>query len=106
MSLVGQAYDAGDPAVVEAVNDVALQLFTGIYNMVCSTGVGRVIVGGCIVNLGQGFLKQLQMHAQKANGNHLVRGLTIDYGHIGFADSARGIAEYYLDKRFLLNHDK
>ena len=84
----------------EAIDNVAAQLFAGIYSVVCVTGIRRVIIGGGIERLGGSFLQRLRSMSGQRCGNLLMHGLTFDYGHIPPEDSGLGLAEYYIDKRF------
>lgn len=100
LELIGKAYDAGVREIVEAIDSVALQLFTGIYSVVCVTGIRRVIIGGGIEALGTGFLNRLRFLAKRTDGNVLMHGLTFDYGMVPAESSGIGIAEYFIDKVF------
>ena len=98
--MIGCACDAGEREICEAIDNVAAQLFAGIYSVVCVTGIRRVIIGGGIERLGGSFLQRLRSMSGQRCGNLLMHGLTFDYGHIPPEDSGLGLAEYYIDKRF------
>lgn len=100
LEMIGAAYDAGDEEIIGAIDNVAAQLFAGIYSVVCVTGIRRVIVGGGIERLGEGFLTRLRSLARRTNGNVLMHGLTFDYGSITAENSGIGVAEYFIDKKF------
>lgn len=100
LEMIGAAYDAGEAEIVKAVENVAAQLFFGIYSVVCVTGIRRVIIGGGIEKLGMGFLKCLRTLATRTTGNLLMHGLTFDYGCITAESSGIGVAEYFIDKKF------
>lgn len=104
LQMIGAAYDAEEKEIVNAVNNVAAQLFAGIYSAVCLTGIRRVIVGGGIEGLGQGFLQRLRFLAKRTNGNLLMHGLTFDYGRVNAENSGIGVAEYFIDKKFEIGH--
>lgn len=100
LEMIGEAYDSGDMEIIAAIDNVAAQLFAGIYSVVCVTGIRRVIVGGGIEKLGEGFLQRLRFLAKRTNGNVLMHGLTFDYGSITVENSGIGVAEYFIDKKF------
>ena len=100
LEMIGAAYDAGEREIVEAINNVAAQLFAGIYSVVCVTGIRKVIIGGGIEALGQGFLQRLRFLAKRTNGNLLMHGLTFDYGRVMVENCGIGVAEYFIDKKF------
>lgn len=100
LEMIGKAYSAGEREVVEAIDNVAAQLFSGIYSVVCVTGIRRVIIGGGIEKLGPGFLNHMRLLAKRTKGNVLMQGLTFDYGCISAESSGVGVAEYFIDKRF------
>ena len=99
LEMIGMAYDAGEREIVKVINEVAEQLYAGIYNAMCLTGVRRVFIGGGIERLGRGFLECIRMHAMSA-GDFLQLSPSIDYGHIAGEDAGRGIARYYIEKVF------
>ena len=86
--------------IVDAINNVAAQLFAGIYSVVCVTGIRKVIIGGGIEALGNGFLQRLRFLAKRTNGNLLMHGLTFDYGRVMAENCGIGVAEYFIDKKF------
>lgn len=100
LEMIGAAYDSGDAEIVNTIDNVAAQLFAGIYSVVCVTGIRRVIVGGGIEKLGDGFLQRMRFLAKRTNGNVLMHGLTFDYGTITAENSGIGVAEYFIDKKF------
>ena len=100
LEMIGKAYDSGDAEIINAIDNVAAQLFAGIYSVVCVTGIRRVLIGGGIERLGAGFLNRLRFLAKRTNGNILMHGLTFDYGCITAENSGIGVAEYFIDKKF------
>lgn len=96
LDMIGRAYDAGERGVAIAMNEVAEQLYAGIHNAVCFTGIRRVFLGGGIERLGPGFLECIRMYAANTDG---LLGLQpeIAYGHIAIEDAGRGIARYYIE---------
>lgn len=97
---IGKAYEAGDLEIIDAVDHIAAQLFTGIYSAVCLTGIRRVIIGGGIEKLGSGFLNRLRFLAKRTDGNVLMHGITFDYGRTSVEKVGVGVAEYFIDKKF------
>lgn len=106
MEMVGRAYEADEPVVVEVIDDVAEQLYAGIYGMVSIAGVGRVAIGGEIVQLGERFLKRLQALAGCTTGQHMLRGITIGYSHQDAGSVSRGLVSYFIRKRFEISRGK
>lgn len=100
LEMIGRAYDAGDQEIINALDNVAAQLFAGIYSVVCVTGIRRVIIGGGIEQLGDGFLNRLRSLAGRTGGNVLMHDLTLDYGCITAENGGIGVAEYFIDKKF------
>lgn len=100
LEMIRDAYDGGEADVVEAVNDIALQLLSGIYSMACVTGIQHIVIGGGIEKLGEGFLRRLQYLAGRDASNLLLYGLTFEYGRLELCDAGIGVAEYFIDKRF------
>ena len=88
------------------IDDVAEQLYAGIYGMVSIAGVGRVAIGGEIVQLGERFLKRLQALAGCTAGQHILRGITICYSHQDVGSVSRGLVSYFIRKRFEISRGK
>ena len=106
LEMIGRAYDAGDQEIINAVDNVAAQLFAGIYSVVCVTGIRRVIIGGGIEQLGEGFLNRLRSLARRTGGNVLMHDLTLDYGCITAENGGIGVAEYFIDKKFEISRKR
>jgi len=100
LEMIRDAYDSGETDVAEAVNDIALQLLSGIYSMACVTGIQHIVIGGGIEKLGERFLERLRHLAGKDTSNLLLYGLTFEYGQLELTDAGLGVAEYFIDKRF------
>lgn len=98
--MAAKAYEAGDPVVVEMLDEIAEQLFVGIYNMVNICGVGHVVLGGNVARLSGRFLERMQALARQATGSHLLRGITIDSSLQEENAVSRGLAGYFVRKRF------
>lgn len=103
---IGEAYLAGDREIVDALDDIASQLFVGIYSVVCVTGIRKVIVGGGIEKLGEGFLHKLRSLASRTETNLLMHDLTIDYACLGSENIGKGVAQYFIDKKFEIGKRK
>ena len=80
------------------LNDVAEKLGIGIYTMICATGIRRIVVGGGIEILGDGFLEHLRNCASKRH--HLTRYMCMSYAHAGENSDSAGLAHYFLDKAY------
>jgi len=104
LEMIGSAYDDGETSVVEAVNDIALQLLSGVYSAACVTGIRHIIIGGGIERLGQGFLERMRYLSNNNSENLILYGITFDYGRISREKAGVGVAQYFVDKRFGLGH--
>ena len=100
LEMIAAAYAAGEPVVVQVIDDVAEQLFAGVYAMVNVTGVGRVVLGGDIVQLGVRFLERMQALARQTDDRHLLRGITIAYSRLDSEPVSSGLVSYFIRKRF------
>ena len=97
LELIAGAYDAGLPGVRAMLGEIADILFSGLYAAVCLTGIKRVVIGGGIERLGEGFLQAIAAHAE--NPRHLLmKDVRVTYALSGFKGDSAGIASYYLDK--------
>lgn len=83
-------------AARKVLNDVAEKLGIGIYTMICATGIRRIVVGGGIEILGEGFLEYLRSSASKRH--HLTRHMHMNYAYAGEDGDSAGLAHYFLDK--------
>ena len=99
---IGEMYEAGQPAVVRVVDDIAEKLFRGIYSAICLTGIKRVVIGGGIEQLGVAFLRKLRSFTEENGGRMLMRNVTIDFTRSGASGDSLGIANYFLDKVFTI----
>ena len=97
---IGEIYESGQGAVVRVVDDIAEKLFRGIYSAICLTGIKRIVIGGGIEQLGDGFLRRLRSFTEENGGRMLMRNVTIDYTRSGVSGDSLGIASYFLDKVF------
>ena len=105
LEMIAEAYERDDPVVVEAIDDVAEQLFAGIYAVVSITGVGRVVLGGDIARLGARFLERMQALARQVNGNHLLQGIAISYSRLDSEPVSSGLVSYFIQKRFEIDRE-
>lgn len=97
---IGAAYEANERAIVDAIDNVAAQLFAGIYSVVCLMGIRRVVIGGGIERLGKGFLNALHALARRRAENGLMDGISIEYGGVTSENPGIGVAEYFIDRKF------
>ena len=93
----------GLPAVEDRLLKAAGYLATGIYNMICATGIQRIVLGGGIELLGEGFLEQLR--EKVCSHTRLFSDeLNLDYAAAGSQADDVGLAHYYLDKVFTITY--
>jgi len=102
LEMVGEAYDRQIEAVRNAIDDIAEKLFTGIYGMICITGIRRIVIGGGIERLGDGFLNKLVELSMADTDNVFTRNVKITYAKSGFKGDSVGIAKYFIDKVFTI----
>lgn len=86
------------------LNDVVMQsarlLSFGLYGIMCSSGLRRVVLGGGIEALGEPFLKELD-RALRAR-NVLIHYLDLSYAQAGPDAASVGLAQYFLDKVYTI----
>lgn len=86
------------PAARRVLDDVAEKLGIGIYTMICATGIRRIVVGGGIEVLGEGFLEHLRSCTSKHH--HLTRHMSMSYACASADGDSAGLAHYFLDKAY------
>lgn len=88
------------PAVDASLDRSAELLATGLYSLICGCGLRRIVLGGGIEALGQGFLDKLR----RAIGRRtlLIDGLDLSYAQAGPDADCVGLAQYFLDKVFTI----
>ena len=88
------------PAVVEALNQSADLLASGLYSALCVTGARRIVLGGGIEMLGEGFLRRLY-HSLCAR-SLFIRTLDLSYAQLGPESDSIGLAQYFLDQTYTI----
>lgn len=102
MDSIRVSYEQGQSAVSQVMDDIAEKLFRGIYSAICLTGIKRIVIGGGIERLGDGFLKKIRSFSEENGGRMLMRNVSIDYTRSGPSGDALGIAAYFIDKVFTI----
>ena len=105
LEAVGKLYDQGHPELKKAMDDVADMLFTAIYSTVAITGIKRIVIGGGIEELGEGFLNKLRAFTRENPRNMLARSIHISYADSGISGDCLGIAQFYLDHVFAISNE-
>lgn len=96
-----EGVDARIPEARPVLCSIAEQLATGVYALICATGIRRIVVGGCAGALGEAFLDQLQSFVRS---RRLLAGRTeMSYGHTGPEGDSLGLAHYFLDKAYTIS---
>lgn len=95
LAQLGRRYP-DEPALLAAVTRSAELLSFGLYSLMCSSGLRRVVLGGDIEVLGEGFLELL--HRALCRRTLLVRHVDLAYAQAGPDAEAVGIVQHYLDK--------
>lgn len=89
------------PEARSVLDSVAEQLATGVYALICITGIRRVVVGGYADILGKEFLQRLQDCVRR---RHQLGGCTeMSYGHAGPEGDSVGLAQYFLDRAYTIS---
>jgi len=89
-----------EPALLESVRQSARLLAFGLYNIMCSSGLRRIVLGGGIEALGQPFLEEV--HRALMSRTLLIRYLDLSYAQAGPDAEILGVAAHYLDKVFTI----
>ena len=89
-----------EPALLEAVRNSAQLLAFGLYSIMCSSGMRRIVLGGGIEILGDIFLREVY-HAL-CSRTSLIRHVDLSYAQAGPDAEILGVAEHYLDKVFTI----
>lgn len=87
-----------EPALLESVQHSARLLSFGLYDVMCSSGMRRVVLSGGIEALGEPFLREVYgaLRARRL----LIRHVDLSYAQAGPDAEIIGIAHHYLDKVF------
>ncbi len=70
--------------------------------MICITGIRRIVIGGGIERLGNGFLNKLVGMTMEDADSVFTRKVKITYTKSGFKGDSIGIAKYFIDKVFTI----
>ena len=89
------------PPVIKVLDEAAELLSYGIYSSLCSSGVTSFVIGGQATALGDGFLNTL--YRALCRRQPLTAPLKLEYAQAGPYADAVGIAQYYLDKMFIVS---
>ncbi len=89
-----------EPALLEAVKASAQLLAFGLYSVMCSSGMRRIVLGGGIEIMGDVFLREVY-HAL-CSRTSLIRHVDLSYAQAGPNAEVLGVAEHYLDKVFTI----
>ena len=89
-----------EPALLASVKRSAELLSFGLYNVLCGSGMRRIVLGGGIEVLGDMFLAEVY-HALMSR-SMLVHQLDLSYAKAGPDAEILGVAEYFLDKVFTI----
>ncbi len=93
---------ANEPALNESVMNSARVLASGLYSILCSSGMRRVVLGGGIEALGEPFLQEL--NRALLSRSLLVRHLDLGYTQAGPDAESVGLAQYFLDKIYTITN--
>ena len=89
-----------EPALLESVKQSAQLLAFGLYSVMCSSGMRRIVLGGGIEIMGDGFLREV--YRALCSRASLIRHVDLTYAQAGPDADILGVAEHYLDKVFTI----
>ncbi len=89
-----------EPVLRACVDHSADLLAFGLYGLLCSTGMRRVVLGGGIEALGSLFLERVE-RAVRARAM-LIHHLYLSYAQVGPDAESVGIAHHFLDKVYTI----
>ena len=89
-----------EPALRDAVVQSAQLLAFGLYGIMCSSGMRRIVLGGGIEVLGDPFLQEVRRALQTRTS--LIRHIDLSYAQAGPDAEILGVAEHFLDKVFTI----
>ena len=96
---LGKRYPT-EPALNAAVMNSARLLAAGLYNILCTSGMRRIVLGGGIEALGEPFLREVYRNLMIRNV--LIRHLELSYAQAGPDAESVGLAQYFLDKVYTI----
>lgn len=91
------------PEVGDVLRKAASYLSCGLYNMICATGIQRIVLGGGIEVLGEDFLACLRS-AVRSRSNLFCDELDLTYSIAGPVADGRGFAHCFLDKNYTITY--
>ena len=91
-----------EPVLAASVERSAQYLAFGLYGILCTSGIRRIVLGGGIDVLGEGFLREVY-HAL-CSRSFLVRHLELSYAQAGPDSESVGVAQHFLDKVYTITH--
>lgn len=89
-----------EPILLQSIRQSAQLLAFGLYSVLCSSGMRRIVLGGGIEALGEGFLEEVY-HAL-CSRTLLIKSLDLRYAHGDPNDECVGIAQHFLDKVYTI----
>ena len=89
-----------EPALLASVQQSAQLLAFGLYSVMCSSGMRRIVLGGGIEVMGDAFLREVY-HAL-CSRTSLIRHVDLTYAQASPNAEILGVAEHYLDKVFTI----
>lgn len=94
------AYRSGDAHACRVIRAVAGHLLTGISNMACALNMRKVILGGDVTELGEGFIDELRALMQETGYRKGLSKIDIRFSRLEGDSEIRGIARLYQDRYF------
>jgi len=89
-----------EPVLRESVKQSAHLLAFGLYSVMCSSGMRRIVLGGGIEVMGEVFLQEV--YRALCSRTSLIRHVDLTYAQAGPDADILGVAEHYLDKVFTI----
>lgn len=87
-----------EPVLQKPLYESARILASGLYSLMCGSGMRRIVLGGGIEVLGQPFLEEVRRCLRERT--MLIHHLYLDYAQSGPNGENIGLAQHFLDKVF------
>ncbi len=96
---LARRYPFEEPLNASVMRSAQLLAF-GLYGVLCSSGMRRIVLGGGVEILGEPFLEELRRAL--FTRSVLIRHLDISYAQAGPDAESIGLAQYFLDKQYTI----
>lgn len=91
-----KAFEAGDPALQEAISRVGHFLGIGVANLVGTLNIQKVVIGGSVARFGQALLEPIRAEVRQRSMEMLARDTAIELSRLGQDIVVQGAAALLL----------